>query len=348
MTIEVSAKKVEDAISQGLSQLGATLDEVSVEVIDSGGLFRKAKVRLTLEKEEEQVEGSQAKEEPTEKQPIKAEEIAPQETEKPVKADAEKPEKAVKPAAEKTVKPEKPIKKAEAEKQSNPPVKKASKAPSEKKPQAKAEAGRKDERKSAEADVENVKNADRQKGPQAKSESGNIKDAERRQKRPPREEDIKAQQEALGFIKDITAKMGFEVTVEADGEDAEKLNITAPAGDDSLIIGRHGETLSALSYLAETVLRAEKNHVNVTVDCNGYRARRAASLSAMARRRADECVRKGRRIKLEPMERADRRTVHYALGDDDRVTTASEGKEPYRYVVIMPTDKGRQARQSDE
>ncbi|MDE6293483.1 MAG: Jag N-terminal domain-containing protein, partial [Clostridiales bacterium] len=53
MTIEVTAKKVDDAIKQGLAQLSASLDEVNVEVLEQGGLFRKAKVRLTLEREEE-------------------------------------------------------------------------------------------------------------------------------------------------------------------------------------------------------------------------------------------------------------------------------------------------------
>ena len=148
-------------------------------------------------------------------------------------------------------------------------------------------------------------------------------------------EDKVAAAHALAFIKDVTEKMGFVATVEAD-DSGENISISAAEGDDSLIIGRHGETLSALSYLAETCARAEKSHISITVDCNGYRERRAASLTAMARRRANECAAKRRKIKLEPMERVDRRTVHNALTDDERVTTASEGKEPYRCVVILP------------
>lgn len=278
MTIEITAKKVEDAISQGLAQLGATADEVSVEVLDLGGLFRKAKVRLTLEREKNV--GEKATE------PAKAEE---HKTQAP-KAEGKKPE----------------------------PEKKAS-AP---KPEQAAE--RASERK-------------KQKGPEQKAEKEQKPEHKDGDPAPRRntEADKAAAQHAVGFIKEIVAKMGFaEATVEA-GEDG-LIEITAPPHDDSLLIGRHGETLSALSYIAETCARADKCRINVTVDCNGYRERRAASLAAMAKRRADECVAKNRKIKLEAMERIDRRTVHNALNDDDRVTTASEGKEPFRYVVILP------------
>ncbi len=160
-----------------------------------------------------------------------------------------------------------------------------------------------------------------------------------------REEEREALSRALEFVKTALEKMGFDATVEADADDPEKITVTAADGDDSLIIGRHGETLSALSYLAETAERAEKCKDNVTVDCNGYRARRAASLTAMARRRAKECAQRHRKIKLEPMDRVDRRTVHFALADNNRVTTASEGKEPYRCVVIFPNDERRRGEQ---
>ena len=264
MTIEVTAKKVDDAINQGLAQLGVTLDRVTVEVVEQGGLFRKAKVRLTLDVEEKTDDA---------KKPAKAE--TEQKPDKPAKSDksdkAEKPEKAEKPDGA---------------------AKQKSDAPAKEKPVSKP--------------------------------------------RALRDEDKAAAAKALEFVKGIVVKMGFDDATVEVGDNPEKINITAPQGDDSLIIGRHGETLSALAYLAETGARAEKCHINVTVDCNGYRDRRAASLTAMARRRADECATKRRRIKLEPMERADRRTIHNALTDDDRVTTASEGKEPHRYIVIYP------------
>lgn len=308
MTIEVTAKKVDDAINQGLAQLGATLDQVTVEVVEPGGLFRKAKVRLTLDADE----SAQA--------PQKSEGV---EAAKPAAAEkADKPEKAEKPSADASA----------AKKESAAPADKADKAskPSAAEPKPKAKAA-------ASAKKTEGKSAPKKPAEHA-ADSAAEGDKPAAKPRVLRDEDKAAAAKALEFVKQTVAKMGFE-DAEVVAADAEHINITAPAGDDSLIIGRHGETLSALAYLAETGARAEKCHINVTVDCNGYRDRRAASLTAMARRRADECANKHRKIKLEPMERADRRTIHNALTDDERVTTASEGKEPHRYIVIYPKNK---------
>lgn len=278
-SVLVVAKKVDDAINEGLAALGATLDEVKVEVVESGGLFRKAKVKLTLEKDEPAETKKDGKHE---KESDKAASSVGQEGQAKVEKQAKKPQKAAD-----TI-PPKPV-----------PPKQEEAVPAEEK-----------------------------KKPQVQS----------------REEEAAAQDKAFGFVKEVVALMGFTAQVDRDPADPELINIDAPAGDDSLLIGRHGETLSALSYLAETGARADKTRVSVTVDCNGYRGRRAASLTAMARRRADEAVNKGRRIKLEPMERIDRRTVHNALTGDDRVSTASEGKEPYRFVVITPKDEQKGGR----
>ena len=314
MTIEVTAKKIDDAISQGLKQLGASLDEVNVEVVEAGGLFRKAKVRITLEREDEKAQ-----------QTAQAERTAP-----PVKTAESKPTKSDKPQP-------KQEKKAETAQPVNRQAQsKKRRRASEQKRSAKNNGG------NASAAAQNRKPESDGKKAQAQEQGGAVQpqsngDA-RGEERKPRKlsaEDKVAAAHALAFIKDVTEKMGFVATVEAD-DSGENISISAAEGDDSLIIGRHGETLSALSYLAETCARAEKSHISITVDCNGYRERRAASLTAMARRRANECAAKRRKIKLEPMERVDRRTVHNALTDDDRVTTASEGKEPYRCVVILP------------
>lgn len=330
MTIEVTAKKVDDAINQGLKQLGAELDDVKVEVLESGGIFRKAKVRLTLETEAPQSEEKPDKPAAVGAKPNDA--LAP---EKPVKNEnSEKPVKAdKKPQAEKAEKSEKSDRVEKAEK-----AEKANKVKSaEEKDGAKPKTPNVDVKKKVEKTGGKPPRDTEEKS--AAAEKAPVKSESRARKLDA--DDRAAAERALEFVKQALVKMGFEgATVEADANDAEYIKITAPTGDDSLIIGRHGETLSALSYLAETGARAEKCHINVTVDCNGYRERRAASLTAMAKRRANECASKCRKIKLEPMERVDRRTVHNALTGDDRVITASEGKEPYRYVVILP--KGKQ------
>ncbi|MCM1367869.1 MAG: Jag N-terminal domain-containing protein [Roseburia sp.] len=333
MTIEVTAKKVDDAINQGLKQLGADLDDVKVEVLESGGLFRKAKVRLTLETEAPKPDVPEKAAE--EKTPSATEKT--EKTEKLVKADtSEKPakaakeEKATKAPQARTARPEK------TDKQSGG-----------KSADAEQKGGEKPvERTGADKTVGEKKQQRKQPRDTEQKPNAADKAAEKSEAKPRKldAQDKAAAERALEFVKQTLVKMGFDgATVEAKANDPEYIEITAPTGDDSLIIGRHGETLSAITYLAETGARAEKCRVNLTVDCNGYRERRAASLTAMARRKAGECAAKRRKIKLEPMERIDRRTVHNALTDDERVTTASEGKEPYRYVVILP--KGRQDRQ---
>lgn len=304
MTIEVTAKKIDDAINQGLKQLGATLDEVNVEVVDAGGLFRKAKVRLTLETEQART-GSEVEKTENESSAAPADKKT---QEKTASAYQQKPEKKERERA------------ATADNASSD----GNKRGTAEKPRSTEKAKKPNEQK--------VK-------PVEQPQKAEIKEPKKL-----REEDKLAADNALAFVKELLVKMGFaDAAAEGDGE---RINITAPSGDDSLIIGRHGETLSAIGYLAETGARAEKRRINITVDCNGYRDRRAASLTAMAKRRADECVAKRRRIKLEPMERADRRTVHYALTDDDRVVTASEGKEPHRFIVIMPKDLARRDKTS--
>ncbi len=332
MTIEVTAKKLDDAIKQGLEQLGATLDEVDVKVLESGGLFRKAKVRLTLEREEDKAAEKTAK-------PAAG----------PEKADAAaKPEQAVK--TEETAKPEAAPSaehvenKAEAQ-EKKPAVKKSADKP-KKTESAADESGARTEKPAK----KHAKAADAKPEPDKADAAGDVKTdneegavqsdgAEKpAKKRKLRGEEKEAAEHAAEFIKNTVALMGFgETEVTVDFESG-KIDIAAPEHDDSLIIGRHGETLSALTYLAETCARAEKCHLNIIVDCNGYRERREKSLASMARRRARECASKHRRIKLEPMDRTDRRTVHMALSDDAYVTTSSEGKEPYRCVVISPKD----------
>lgn len=309
MTIEVTAKKVEDAINQGLKQLGVSLDRVSVEVVEAGGLFRKAKVRLTLDGTEENAEPQSAKE------PVAA----------PDAASSDRPkQKAESAVSEKSSEPET---KAKADGNSKP-------TPANRE---KSERQRSNKPQPASDKADKKPNSEKSNAGADKKDKGVTKAAEKPESpRKQSAEDKVAADHALEFIKNVTQKMGFaDLNIQAD-KTGELISIDAPAGDDSLLIGRHGETLSALSYLAETCARAEKSRVSITVDCNGYRDRRAASLTAMARRRADECVAKHRKIKLEPMERVDRRTVHNALTGDDRVSTASEGKEPYRSVVIIP------------
>ncbi len=358
MTIEVTAKKADEAIKKGLEQLGANLDDVKVEVIDAGGIFRKAKVRLTVddpepEKPEAVEKPEKSEQKATAEKPEKSEKIEHNAAETKTSEKAEKAEKAEKPEkAEKTAKENKPVKAEKAEK----PKKEGLPKRAEKSEKAEIAETAEDSADRDGACAETGKAETAENGARAKKSKKTEKsakpdkpaDPEKKEKVADGGEEHAAGSEehkrakeaayenALELVRETVKLMGFEAQVERDPNCAENIVITADAGDDSLLIGRHGDTLAALSFIAETVSRAEKNHISVVVDCNGYRARRAATIEQMAKRRANEAVAKNRRIKLEPMGRIDRRTVHNALSGDDRVTTLSEGKEPHRFVVIAP------------
>jgi spoIIIJ-associated protein len=125
-------------------------------------------------------------------------------------------------------------------------------------------------------------------------------------------------------------------------EEEDALVATCTGGNLGLLIGKHGQTIDAIQYLANAVvsraLPDERRHV--IVDASGYRARREATLAAIARRSAERAVQFGDRVELEPMTAVERKVVHVALKDYPGVETTSEGTEPNRFVVVMPADGG--------
>jgi len=125
------------------------------------------------------------------------------------------------------------------------------------------------------------------------------------------------------------------VTVE-EGED--EVVVTASGHDLGVLIGRHGQMIDALQYLANAIAHRQvgEERRRIVVDAAGYRARRAATLESLARRGAEQASATGRRVELEPMSSVERRIVHESLKDDPEVSTESEGVEPHRYVVVVP------------
>jgi spoIIIJ-associated protein len=133
----------------------------------------------------------------------------------------------------------------------------------------------------------------------------------------------------------ITAGIGVSCSVDIQKrEDA--VVATCSGRDLGLLIGRHGQTIDAVQYLVNAVLVRRMPGTPAIVDAAGYRARREASLSALARRAADDAVRRGERIELEPMTAVERKIVHLELKGADGVETTSEGTEPNRFVVVFP------------
>jgi spoIIIJ-associated protein len=134
----------------------------------------------------------------------------------------------------------------------------------------------------------------------------------------------------------ITAGMGISCRV--DVEEREDAVVATCSGRDlGLLIGRHGQTIDAVQYLVNAVLVRQMPGTPAIVDAAGYRARREASLSALAHRAADDALRRGERVALEPMTAVERKIVHLELKDADGVETTSEGTEPNRFVVIFPS-----------
>jgi spoIIIJ-associated protein len=142
---------------------------------------------------------------------------------------------------------------------------------------------------------------------------------------------------AREFVRRIADVIGAEVTptaVEREGV----VVVTCSGEDLGLLIGKHGQTIDAIQYLANAVVRAEGGDHEIVVDAAGYRARRTASLEAVARRSAQRAAALNDRVELEPMTAIERKIVHEALKDDPEVETLSEGSEPNRYVVVLPRD----------
>jgi spoIIIJ-associated protein len=139
------------------------------------------------------------------------------------------------------------------------------------------------------------------------------------------------------LLERAVAATGVPASVLID-ESGEELVATLAGPDLGVLIGRHGQTIDALQYLANAIgHRAEgENRRRVVVDAAGYRARRAATLESTARRAAEQAAATGHRVELEPMTAVERRIVHELLKDDPEVETGSEGTEPNRFVVVLP------------
>ena len=107
--------------------------------------------------------------------------------------------------------------------------------------------------------------------------------------------------------------------------------------DIALIIGKRGQTLDAVQYLANAVVTAGCDQpIPVQIDAQGYRDRRAGQLEKIADRAVSEVQRRGRKVELEPMTSSERKVVHLYLKDHPDVETASTGREPNRRLVVMP------------
>ncbi len=150
--------------------------------------------------------------------------------------------------------------------------------------------------------------------------------------------------ESRDFTATVLGMMGY-ATVVNSLENDEGVAVTLEGGDLGGLIGRRGHTLDSLEFLvALHLIRRFGRRVPVALDAAGYRARREKALLEMARQAADRVVSERKPVSLEPMEPRDRRTIHMALADDPRVTTASEGEDEARHIVVVPRSDGAPGR----
>ena len=274
-SIRVSAKTVEDAITEASIQLGITSDKLEYEVIEKGsagflGIGMKQAVIEARRKVDEKQETEIVEEVKKEIQQVAAEEVkAEEKILEEVKAEIEHDEKP-KQTTEKVEKKE--------EIKNDAPVKR---------------------------EVELAEVTDETK-------------------------------EAVStFLKDTLKAMGMEVEIALDIDEDGSLSINMSGPNMGILIGKRGQTLDSLQYLANRVAnKHQSGYVRVKLDTENYRARREETLKHLAKNIAHKVKRNRRPVVLEPMNPYERRIIHSALQNDPYVTTHSEGEEPYRKVVV--------------
>ena len=137
------------------------------------------------------------------------------------------------------------------------------------------------------------------------------------------------------LVETVVGAMGIGARVDVRETDDELL-VSCNGADLGLLIGKHGQTIDALQYVANASSFRSSAGKPVTIDAAGYRDRRRATLEAIALRAADQAV-AGERVRLDPMTAMERKVVHERLKAVEGIETSSEGTEPNRYVVVSPS-----------
>ncbi len=152
---------------------------------------------------------------------------------------------------------------------------------------------------------------------------------------PADESDLAA--EARALVTRIVDGIGVTGRIAVE-EDDEQITVSCSGSDLGMLIGRHGQTIDAVQYLANAVMwrHHPDDRKEVVVDAAGYRQRRRTALEALAVRSAERALSDHEQIELEPMTAVERKVVHLRLKEFDGVETTSEGTEPNRFVVVRP------------
>ena len=149
-----------------------------------------------------------------------------------------------------------------------------------------------------------------------------------------------AEDAAANFVAEVLSGIGIHGNMDSYRED-DTIYISVTGSDCGAAIGRHGETLEAISYMTNLIAnKHSEQRVHVYLDVGGYRKHREQVIKGLADKAVSRVRRSGRKVTMEAMSPAERRIVHSYLQDVNGVTTHSEGVEPNRCVVVTPdTDK---------
>ncbi len=162
-----------------------------------------------------------------------------------------------------------------------------------------------------------------------------VQAAAKRDARPARDNDagIAAVQ---NYLETTIAALGINVTVKARKE-CGGVVFDMEADKDALLIGKHGKTINALQFLAQTLFNHRgRSKWTITLNVGDYRERRQRALLNLAQRSVREVVASGKPVYLDPMPSFERKILHKELADNEFVTTRSEGTDPRRFVVVVP------------
>lgn len=284
-SIRVSAKTLDDAITEALIQLGVTSDRLEYNVIEKGsagflGIGMKQAVIEAWKKEDKEEEFLKAVEETIRENPVK---------EYFAKEDNVKEDDVKEHQAEEAAKKEEAVREEKTEKEE-------------------ASANAKEE----------------------KSEPVSVKEKELLAK--VEDETIRYVEQ---FVKDTLKAMDMDVEITSSIDKDGALYVDMKGENMGILIGKRGQTLDSLQYLANRVAnKHQSGYVRVKLDTENYRARREETLKHLAKNIAHKVKRNRRPVILEPMNPYERRIIHSTLQSDPYVTTHSEGEEPYRKVVV--------------
>lgn len=308
--ITVSAKTLDDAITEALVQLGVTSDQLDYQVIEKGsagflGIGMKQAVIKARKKKEE----------------VKEEEFAIEIPKVDVSV-VKEPVKRESAAKEKKEPFRKEISKEEASRKETP-----------KKETSKKESSKKDTKKKNKNNASKEKKETGKIQPTTVSPEKNVVEKKEVELAKVEEQTIKACEK---FIDDVLKAMDMKdvnITSLIDEEGA--LSISMEGSNMGILIGKRGQTLDSLQYLTNRVAnKMQEGYVRVKLDTEDYRRRRKETLENLAKNIASKVKRNRRTVSLEPMNPYERRIIHSALQADPAVSTHSEGEEPYRRVVV--------------